>query len=88
MNGRGASGYTDTRCTQFKFLTGVSIKLSVFRIYRIAGIIRGGIIFALFTVQFHPRKINPRNIAGGIGSTNFKPANNPRNTKASPSREN
>ena len=36
--------------------------------YRIAGIIRGGIIFALFTVEFHPRKINPRNIAGGIGS--------------------
>ena len=62
MNGRGASGYTATRCTQFKFLTGVS--LSVFRIYRIAGIIRGGIIFALFTVEFHPRKINPRNIAG------------------------
>ena len=26
--------------------------------YRIAGIIRGGIIFALFTVEFHPRKIN------------------------------
>ena len=37
-------------------------------VYRIAGIIRGGIIFALFTVEFHPRKLNPRTIVGGIGS--------------------
>ena len=38
--------------------------LTILTLYRIAGIIRGGIIFALFTVEFHPRKINPRNIAG------------------------
>ena len=28
--------------------------------YRIAGIIRGGLIFAVFTVDKHPRKLNPR----------------------------
>ena len=29
-------------------------------IYRIAGIIRGGPIFAVFTVDKHPRKLKPR----------------------------
>ena len=29
-----------------------------------AGIIRGGIIFVLFTVEFHLQKINLRNTAG------------------------
>ena len=28
--------------------------------YRIAGIIRGGLIFAVFAVDKHPRKLNPR----------------------------
>ena len=29
-------------------------------IYRIAGIFRGGVIFAFFAVEWDPRKINPR----------------------------
>ncbi len=28
--------------------------------YRIAGIFRGGLIIAVFTVGHHPRKFNPR----------------------------
>ena len=61
--------FQNANCKQssrvFSRSTAIAVSYIIYTgVYRIAGIIRGGIISALFAVEFHPRKINPRNIAG------------------------